>query len=183
MEKSANDRFVFTGGPGAGKTTVLDALNARGFVCVPDVARAIIKARVASGRSPRPAPPEFAKRVFEADVANYQAAPSSGVCFFDRGVVDALGMLHSCRALSEDEIELNLRQYHYNRVVFLFPPWEEIYQTDGERDQTFADSVRVFEAGKSWYSRCGYQPKEVPIGPLDERVAFIESSVAVASTL
>ena len=181
MEKSANNKFIFAGGPGAGKTTVLDAMKARGFYCVPDVARAIIKARLDSGLSPRPEPVEFANSIFDADVANYQAAPTHRVCFFDRGVVDALGSLHLSNAWSDDEIDLNLRRYPYNRVMFLFPPWEAIYQTDRERDQSFAESVRVFGSVKSWYSRCGYQTQEVPIGTLDERVAFIEGSVSMAS--
>ena len=123
MEISAKSRFIFTGGPGAGKTAVLDALKARGFYCVPDVARAIIKARLDSGLSPRPEPRMFANSIFNADVANYQSAPSSGVCFFDRGVVDALCMLHLCNALSDDEIDLNLCRYPYNSVVYPFPPW------------------------------------------------------------
>ena len=131
MKKAANNRFIFAGGPGAGKTTVLDAMKARGFYCVPDAARAIIRARLDSGLSPRPEAVEFAKSIFNADVKNYEAAPSSGVCFFDRGVVDALCMLHLSNAMSEHEIDLNLRRFAYNRVVFVFPPWEEIYRTDG----------------------------------------------------
>jgi len=183
VEKSTNDRFVFAGGPGAGKTTVIDALKELGFYCAPDVARAIIKSRLDSRLSPRPEPVEFANSIFNRDVANYEAAPSRGVCFFDRGVVDALGMLQQCNALSDGELDLSLSRYPYNRVVFIFPPWKEIYQTDSERDQTFGESVRVFESVKSWYSRCGYQIQEVPFGTLNERVAFIECSVAKAPTL
>ena len=152
MEKSANIRFIFAGGPGVGKTTAIDALKDRGFYCVSDVPRAIIRARLDSGLSPRPEPVEFANSVFDTDVANYKAAPSSEVCFFDRGVVDALGSLRACNALSDDELDLNLRLYPYNKVVFLFPPWEEIYRTDRERDQTFAESVRVSGLEKYWYS-------------------------------
>ena len=47
----------------------------------------------------------------------------------------------------------------------------------------FAESVRVFETVKSWYARCRYKMVEVPIGSLDERVDFIESSVAKALML
>lgn len=176
-----NNRFVFAGGPGAGKTTVINVLQERGFYCAHDVARAIIKARLESGLSPRPEPLEFATRILEGDVANYRLAPSDRVCFFDRGVVDALGMLRQCDALSDDDRDMNLRLYPYNKVIFLFPPWKEIYQTDTERDQTFADSTRVFESVKSWYSRCGYAIRQVPIGTLEERVRFIEGSVAATS--
>ena len=42
-------RFVVTGGPGGGKTTLLDALAARGHRVAPEAARRIIKKRLAAG--------------------------------------------------------------------------------------------------------------------------------------
>ncbi len=83
-------------------------------------------------------------------------------------------MLDQCHKLSNAEIDLLSCRYPYNKRVFLFPPWKEIYQTDGERYQSFAESVRVFKIVKSWHLRCGYEMVEVPIGGLDERVDFIE---------
>jgi len=173
-----NNRIIFTGGPGTGKTTVLNVLEARGFHCVSDVAREIIRARLDSGLSPRPEPEVFAKSIFDADVVNYQSAPSSTskVCFFDRGLVDSLGMLYSCGSLSDDEIDVNLSRYPYNKVVFVFPPWQEIYRTDTERDQSWEESVAVFDSVSSWYTRCEYRMQLVPIGTPQERVTFIESS-------
>ncbi len=38
-------RIVLTGAPGAGKTAVLNALASRGYECIPESARAIIRAR------------------------------------------------------------------------------------------------------------------------------------------
>jgi len=154
-------------------------LQARGFYCVPDVAREIIRDRLDSGLSPRPEPDVFANSIFEKDVANYKAAPSNSVCFFDRGVVDSLGMMHSCGLLSNDEIDMNLCRYPYNPVVFVFPPWKEIYRTDSERDQSWEESVSVFESVISWYSRCKYEIRLVPIGPLQERAEFVENSDVV----
>lgn len=85
-------------------------------------------------------------------------------------MVDAHCILNLCNELSEDEIDLNLRRYSYNKVVFLFPPWEEIYRADGEQDQTFAESIRVFDSVKIWYCRCGFQIQEVPFDVLEKRV-------------
>jgi len=93
LKTSPNNRFVLTGGPGGGKTTLVAALSARGYRCVPEVAREIIRTRIEAGHSPRPDPKDFAKMNFDADVENYRAASTKEVTFFDRGAVDALGML------------------------------------------------------------------------------------------
>lgn len=173
----ANRRFVFTGGPGAGKTTVLEALRTAGHRCVSETARDVIRDRLAAGLSPRPEPGAFARLIFAADVANYRAATEPETHFYDRSLIDALGMVHECEPRSDAQIGRIVGRYPYNGTVFLFPPWEEIYQTDAERDQTFAESVRVFESLRRWYGRCGYQPLEVPIGPVAERVEFVEQRV------
>jgi hypothetical protein len=67
-----NLRFVVTGGPGAGKTTTLEALTERGFLCVPESARAIIKQRKESGLSPRPPLVQFGMEMLNAGIARYR---------------------------------------------------------------------------------------------------------------
>ncbi|MBT13409.1 MAG: hypothetical protein CMI02_15405 [Oceanospirillaceae bacterium] len=44
-----NWRFVVTGGPGGGKSTLLDALAERGYRIAPEAARRLIKERLAAG--------------------------------------------------------------------------------------------------------------------------------------
>src|SRR5262245_25734371 len=62
------------------------------------------------------------------------------------------------------------------------PPWEAIYQTDAERDQTFAEAVRVCESLRTWYARWGYAPVEVHRNAIDQRVNLILQTVAYALT-
>lgn len=178
MDAQLNRRFVFAGGPGAGKTTVLNALEARGKKCVADTARSIIKQRLASSLSPRPAPVVFARAILDADIENYTNASAGGEkVFFDRGVIDALGMLASLGELSDAQLESHLQRYRYNTRVLLFPPWQGIYTTDAERDQTYDESVDVYQSVRRWYTRCGYRLVEVPIGPVEQRVQFVEHAV------
>lgn len=93
-------RIVFTGGPGVGKTTVLMELQASAYSIVGDSARTIIQDRRSRGLSPRPNPCEFAQEVLRMDVENYtRHAVTSGTVFFDRSVVDALGMLNQVSPL------------------------------------------------------------------------------------
>lgn len=165
---------MITGGPGGGKSTLLDALAERGYRIAPEAARRLIKERLAAGLPPRPDPVSFARAILQSDIEQYRAATAhDGVTFFDRGVLDALYMLDLESDISRDEIASLVQAFPYNGTVFLLPPWEAIYGTDSERDQTFEESVAVFEGMKQWYSRWGYETVEMPHVSVEARVSFI----------
>src|SRR5262249_34990092 len=72
-----------------------------------DSARAIIQARKSQSLSPRPPPLEFAHAILRLDIQEYGEHKSqAGLVFFDRGVVDAVGMLHAVGALPENELKV-----------------------------------------------------------------------------
>jgi predicted ATPase len=174
-------RIAVTGGPGAGKTTLLNELSARGYPVIRDAAREIIAVRKAKGLSPRPAPAEFARRVFDEDVQQYDGAPRDrGPIFFDRCLVDSIGMLAKLNELSPDDVRALLSRRPFCATAFILPPWREIYRTDAERDQTFAEAVSVYGAVRDWYCGCGYDLVEVPAGPVAERCHFVLRTLSSA---
>jgi predicted ATPase len=167
-------RYILTGPPGSGKTATLEELRLRGFSCVPEVARVIIRERVAAGLNPRPAPAEFASEICSRDFTQYDAAATEGgLVFFDRGLVDALGMLYECGQLRRDECLVHLQRRPFAHKVFLFPPWKEIYKPDAERDQSFSDAIAVAGRIKEWYDSFGFTIVEVPQGTPARRATFI----------
>ena len=166
-------RIVVTGGPGAGKTTLLAALRARGYRTVDESARAIIKERLASGLSPRPPALEFARQILNRDIAMYQQTPELDLVFFDRSIVEALCMVNQAAPLEANELHACLSQYPYERHIFILPPWEAIYTTDSERDQAFAEAVRVHDTVTEWYRRCEYEIIDVPTGTVADRCAYV----------
>jgi len=169
-----SQRVVFAGGPGSGKSTLLRALQLRGYTVVADSARDIIQSRRSRSLSPRPPPLEFAQAILEQDIRRYEEQASrTGLVFFERGVVDAIGMLHEAGALQDHELQAFLARYPYHREAFLFPPWEAIYANDSERDQTFVEAERVYRGASQWYRRCGYELCEVPKGSIEERCAYV----------
>lgn len=176
--KMMNPRYVLTGGPGAGKTTVLNALAERGYRVVPESARRIIKERLRKGLPRRPAPAVFANEILQTDIEQYRRFHSSQEpVFYDRGVPDALYMLDTAAALPGDTAAGYVRDFPYNNVVFLLPPWARIYATDAERDQTIEEAQGVFEGMKQWYSSWGYETVEVPRLDVISRAAFILETV------
>ncbi len=172
-------RIVITGGPGAGKTTLLDALTER-YHCrvMPDSARKLIQQRASANLSPRPEPLEFATTLVEMDAANYLSAGDQKICFFERGVLDSLGMLQHAGGITPDELDAYVDQHRYNPLVFVLPPWREIYVQDSERDHSYGHAEAVFESITRWYRRWDYRLVELPKTSVPERVDFVVQTLA-----
>lgn len=170
-------RVVITGGPGAGKTTLLCEFACRGFATVEDSPRSIIRSRRALGLSPRPSPLAFAEEVLRRDVELYEQNTGRALTFFDRGVLDALAMVAHAAPERRAELVALATVYPYHPVVFILPPWEEIYIHDDERDHTFTHAVRVYESLVTWYQLCGYHLAPVPKLPVAERCHYVFSAL------
>tara|TARA_R110002072_G_scaffold20841_11_gene75272 strand:+ start:389 stop:913 length:525 start_codon:yes stop_codon:yes gene_type:complete len=166
-----SQRIVLTGGPGAGKTTVLDILQTKGFAVGVDAARSIIQERKAAGLSPRPEPLLFAEQILDRETALFDSASQSPM-FFERGVPEAVASLYGAKGIDEPLMEHMMARYRYDKV-FLFPAWEAIYQTDAERDHTYDHAVRVCESIRKWYLRFDYEVIEVPLETPQARSEFI----------
>jgi predicted ATPase len=69
--------------------------------------------------------------------------PAARPSFADRGIPDTLGYARLIGLRDRRAIERACRRYRYAPTVFLAPPWSDIYQTDGERKQDFAEALRT----------------------------------------
>jgi len=173
---------IVTGGPGAGKTTLLATLADMGYITVEESARAIIAERMARGESRRPDLVTFARETLRRDIEKYLRHPRTPQwVFFDRGLVEALGMLHEVSALSDDELQSTLAAYPFHPSVLILPPWEAIYVTDAERDQSFAEAVHVHAKVVAWYRSCGYELHEVPCLPVPQRAEHVLRTLAAST--
>jgi len=84
-------------------------------------------------------------------------------------------MLHHVDPLDLPDLEGLLSKYRYERQIFVLPPWEAIYCTDNERDQSFPEAQRVHEQLLTWYGQCHYEPIEVPRTSVSRRSDFVLS--------
>jgi predicted ATPase len=175
-------RVIISGGPGAGKTSLLHQLSLLGFRTVQESARAIIAERLAAGASPRPDPATFALEILQRDIEKYEReANGSDWVFFDHGIPEALGMVRETGAMSPERIAQLLQQYIFHPKVFVLPPWEAIYRQDAERDQTYPEAVAVHAVVVRFYLSLGYEVHEVPKASVEERAKHILSAAAASA--
>ena len=168
--------FIITGGPGSGKTTVLLELEKKGFAFAPEVARQVIQEQVRNSGSALPwADREsYTKLMLERSIASYKEhTPSNQPIFSDRGIPDTLSYARLIGLRDEQYIRTACNQYRYASLVFIAPPWHEIYQTDSERKQNFAEAVRTYERITITYQECGYELFELPQLAPSDRAEFI----------
>lgn len=174
--------FVITGGPGVGKTAIIEELQRRNYATVPEVARQIIQEQVLSKGTAVPWADtrSYTELMLSRSIDAFLSLDSSTFpTFCDRGIPDTLCYVRIIEHADIATIERACQQFRYNRRVFLLPPWEEIYKTDTERKQTFAEAIQVYEQMRRTYEDCSYEVCEVPIGPVITRTAFILASVPI----
>jgi predicted ATPase len=165
--------FVFTGGPGVGKTTLLRRLQAMGELIVEENARAVIRENVESGGRAVPwiDNDAFVEQTTARDIANFdRLAGETRRVFFDRGIADMHGANGAEPSAGLVEAIATRR---YNRQVFVFPPWREIYETDGERKQGWDEAEATFDKVLHILPKLGYEPVIVPKGDIVMRAAFV----------
>lgn len=176
--------FVLTGGPGAGKTTLIEALRAEGFATTEEAGRAVIREEMQAGGEALPwADRErFAGRMFERELASYRQAEREGdAVFFDRGLPDTLGYLRLEGLPVPAWMEEEAWRLRYNARVFVAPPWKAIYGRDEERRQSWQVAVRTHDTMLRTYADFGYEPIELPLVSVPERVAFVLAQAGVAA--
>jgi predicted ATPase len=174
-----NNFVIITGGPGSGKSAILDSLSALGYKFVPETARTIIKERVGRGLPPRPNPDEFARQIFEIDFKNYiNNIDTSEPLFFDRSFLDSTAMIIETNKTDTHRVTELLNKYRFRKNAFIAPPWKEIYGNDSERDQSFDDSVEIYEKLYKWYELNDYVLIQIPKSDIDSRMDFILQNIA-----
>ncbi len=173
--------FVLTGGPGAGKTSIIEALARAGFAHAAEAGRQIIQdqVRVSGQALPWRDRALYAELMLSFDLRAHDIAMAgSGPVLFDRGVPDVIGYLRLEGLPVPEHMTVAAARLRYNRHVFICPPWPEIYRQDNERRQTEDIAASTYQAMADIYAELGYDLIDVPKAPVDARMAFVRNEIA-----
>lgn len=167
---------VIVGGPGSGKTTIIDYLKTKGFCCFEEVSREITAKAQADGIEQLflTDPVLFSKLVLEGRQKQYINAREceEKLVFLDRGLPDVVAYLDYFGTSYPKQFDVVCKKHFYSHV-FILPPWEEIYRSDAERYENFEQAQKIHENIINSYKKLGYQLIAVPKESIEVRTEFI----------
>jgi predicted ATPase len=179
------EKYIITGGPGAGKTSLLQALKSAGYHCSEEASRRLIAEEVTKGSGCLPwiNLSCFAGKALDRMMHLYaQTSANSGLTFFDRGIPDIIAYLKAAALPVYESYYTALQQHPYHHTVFILPPWQAIYVNDAERWQTFDESVHLYSSIKETYEALGFTLIEVPPASVETRMNFVVETIKIIPT-
>jgi predicted ATPase len=170
-------RYVLTGAPGAGKTTLIEALRDRGHAVVAEAATDVIARRHADGLPEPWLDSAFLEEIVELQRRREQAAEGD-VVFFDRSPLCTLALAHyvDCPVPRALQAAVDQMTETYECQAFLVRPLGFVERTAARRI-SYADSLRFAAIHEDVYRSHGFTLVDVPKAPVADRLALIEAAV------
>lgn len=169
------ERYVLTGGPATGKTTLLGELEKRGFPTVPEAARAVL-----GQKRPRQMKIllrhqiELARQIQQAQKEHPNGTKSAVV--FDRSPVDPVAYVEAHGEKPTKEILRQAKEFKCD-IVFLLEPLKK-YRNDPIRLEDKGKAQKLHEHLRQAYARLGHKIIEVPdLGSAEKRAEFVKRKI------
>jgi len=184
-------KIVLTGGPGVGKTSIIEELKKRGFTVKLEIFTELFERAektVGLDKLFEDLPKLLHELIIlqqslESDVGNGE------VIFYDRGMIDILGFAHNLNLTFSPEDKKIVESARYDGVFIIEPLPSECYVQNNIRRQSFTESLehhaQVSQCYLNYYNQIGknaqkhlifvpnyHAEKEFPTkSPLQEAVA------------
>lgn len=169
-------RIVITGGPGTGKSTLIKLFERNGYPCLHEVSREVILQARKEGHEQLflNNPILFSEKLIEGRLKQFHQLTDfdQNIVFYDRGLHDVIAYLNYIKSEFPTEMHQACENHFYD-LVFILPPWKDIYTNDNERYESFSEAKKIHFYLKNTYKNYNYLPIEVPKLPVEQRLSFI----------
>lgn len=166
--KNILNRYVLTGGPSSGKTTVLKELSKLGYTVFPEVARIFVDKEMAEGKSLkniRGDESKFQKKTLKIKLEMEEVAPQGKIVFFDRGIPDSIAYYQLC-GLNPKKALAICQERRYRKIFFL----EQLpFKKDYARIEDEKTVQKLNKLLRKAYQDLGYNIVSIPVMSVEER--------------
>ena len=173
-------KIVITGGPGTGKTSIINNLINRGHNCLEEVSRQVTLSARESGIEQLflTEPLLFSELLLKERKAQFIEASNlpNGTIFLDRGIPDIVAYMDYIGDNYPKKFVKACKNNVYD-YVFILAPWQDIFISDSERYENFYQSIEIHEHLVNTYTKYGYKLIDVPFNSVDKRVDYILKTI------
>ena len=167
--------YVITGGPCAGKTTLIKELERRGYRVAQEAARTYIETALAMGKSLteiRADEVAFQHALIPMKVAAEAELPKNETVFLDRGMHDSVAYLELAGVVNDAQLRAVFPNSRY-RKVFLLDLLPFVH--DSARTEDAEGAKRIHTLLERAYRDAGFEIQHVPVMSVKKRADFVES--------
>ncbi|NND65719.1 MAG: ATP-binding protein [Gammaproteobacteria bacterium] len=166
--------YVITGGPSAGKTSIINALAEQGFHIEHESARLVIDEALANGQTIEELrgdqEEQFQEIVFDHKLKREQQLDSKELIFFDRGMQDTFAYYQLHGFTIPEAMQQAMDQSDYKKVFLLE---SHGFEEDYARTESEAETQKLFRLLKEGYQRSGLLVEVIPtFSTIEERIDF-----------
>ena len=169
-------RVVITGGPGTGKTSIIECMNEMNLNVFDESSREVTKKHKnnSSGQYFLSNPIDFSNILMNKRKKQFENGSNStnDYFFYDRGIPDILAYLNFKKIEYKNSMIENVLNFKYD-AVFIAEPWKDIYINDSERYETYDELIEIDICIKKIYKQLGYDIILLPKKSVKDRVTFI----------
>ncbi|WP_298904667.1 ATP-binding protein [uncultured Psychroserpens sp.] len=169
-------KIVITGGPGTGKSSIINELISRNHICFEEVSRQVTLDARREGIEQLflTKPLLFSELLLKARTQQFLDAETieKELIFLDRGLPDVLAYMDYVKSDYPKYFTETCEAHVYDKV-FVLAPWQEIFVSDSERYENFDQAIEIHHALLDTYQRFGYELIDVPFASIEQRADFI----------